>query len=247
MCQNPGPYFAGMSVEACAAHGGTWCANPVDCQDLQLCIEEYKTSAEENNQMSFLEYLESAPAIEDFTDPKQCGKTREYFGFDDSFSNDKQICEDILQLQYARDFSFLDDFFGAGEDGPAPGEEVDGPTLAPAGPPVPDLDLEEPDHGRFRCVKYVSRWEYTDVNLFAKLLTAGSLAKPVQDGQAWRATNFAFQEFYERWNNALKMMEAVPCPGLGLVPGPNPCEIIKYALIIILWILKHFQKLVSVN
>ena len=56
-------------------------------------------------------YLEGAPAIKNVTDPNQCIKAREHFGYDAGFINDKQICEDIHQFRFAKDFNFLEEFF----------------------------------------------------------------------------------------------------------------------------------------
>ena len=39
-----------------------------------------------------------------------------YSQFDEYFSNDAQVCEDLEQLQHMRDFSFLDEFYGVGGD-----------------------------------------------------------------------------------------------------------------------------------
>jgi hypothetical protein len=97
----------------------------------------------------FVIYLEGSPNITDTTNHVECGNARKYFGFDENFINDKQICEDIEQLKYSRDFDFLQAFFGQGADEP-PGD--DPPDLTPAPTPperreVRTLDLKEPNFG----------------------------------------------------------------------------------------------------
>ena len=104
---------------------------------MKKCVNDQKSAAK-GSHPSFFEYLDSAPKLEDPTDSKQCGKTREYFGFEETFVNDLQICEDIEQLKFERDFTFLDDFFNQGA------ALSDGDDAAP--PAVPALELTEPDH-----------------------------------------------------------------------------------------------------
>ena len=86
---------------------------PQDCSVLQTCISEYFTEANaaDGNQ-AYAQYLSSAPSISDPTVFQQCGETRNYFGFDDTFLNDNAICEDVYQMRYSRSFDFLEDFFG---------------------------------------------------------------------------------------------------------------------------------------
>ena len=55
-------------------------------------------------------------------------QVREYLGFDDTFVNDRQICEDLVQLRHSRDFSFIDEFYGQGK---------------PDTPEVPELPIVE--------------------------------------------------------------------------------------------------------
>ena len=119
-----------MSTEACNVFGGTWCQNPVDCTVLQDCIQEYIDLASED-QVAFKEYLESAPAISDPTDSIDCGMAREYFGYEDSYTNDADICENIEEFQYTDDFTILDNLFGGSntktfED---PGDDLEEPEV----------------------------------------------------------------------------------------------------------------------
>ena len=74
------------------------------------------TEAGAEKRRAFEKYLESAPNITDPTDRHQCGSTRGYFGFEENFINDAQICEDIEQLKYSRDFDFLDEFLAQGSE-----------------------------------------------------------------------------------------------------------------------------------
>lgn len=131
-CQNPGPYLAGIDEAACSSQGGTFCALPPDCTILRDCVQDYITEAGESS--VFGTYLKAAPEIKNPNDLRDCGRAREYFGFEESFINDKQICEDVKQLQYTKDFEFLNDFFG---NGPVS-------TLTPGGL------LSPPDRSTFR-------------------------------------------------------------------------------------------------
>jgi hypothetical protein len=47
-------------------------------------------------------------------DAFECGRAREYFGFDEYFINDEHICRDINQFRNTRDFEFLEEFFKQG-------------------------------------------------------------------------------------------------------------------------------------
>jgi hypothetical protein len=79
------------------------------------CINVQKAWAESENRPAFAVYLGDAPEIEDPTDPNQCSRTREYFGFHPLMVNDRQVCNDMEQLRFSRDFSFLDEFYGMGD------------------------------------------------------------------------------------------------------------------------------------
>lgn len=117
--------------------------NPVDCSELRKCVNEYKVDTKDKHP-AFFEYLALAPKLEDPTDSKQCGKTREHFGFEETFVNDVQICQNIEQLRFERDFTFSDDFFSQGQALPA--EEEDNAPKA-----VPELKLRAPDHSKINA------------------------------------------------------------------------------------------------
>lgn len=134
-CSNPGPYFSGLSVESCDAYGGTWCPNPTDCSALQSCIADDKVWATAEQRAAFVQYLGDAPLITNPRDSDECGKTREYFGYDAFFLNDVQICDDIYQLRYSRDFSFLDDFFAQGSGNNNNNDIMNDNVVVPIVPP----------------------------------------------------------------------------------------------------------------
>jgi hypothetical protein len=96
----------------------------------------------EENQLAFANYLASSPTIGDAMNRNQCGKSREYFGFDELFINDEQICEDIEQLKYIKDFDFLNDFFKQGSD------------IVREPDNVPELELVAPDRGTFKVLAF---------------------------------------------------------------------------------------------
>jgi hypothetical protein len=162
-CKTPGPYFAGFGEEACGVYGGTWC--PIaDCSELQTCLEvEIETS---NDRPAYVTYLSSAPTITDSDDADECGLTREYFGFDAYYVNDAQICEDIKQLQYSRDFSILDKFFNQGT-GTSTGEDGSGGVDSGGTGEVievPELTLTAPGRGKnCLCAMSIETIDLNDV------------------------------------------------------------------------------------
>mmetsp|Transcript_84099 Transcript_84099/g.126082 ORF Transcript_84099/g.126082 Transcript_84099/m.126082 type:complete len:1454 (+) Transcript_84099:272-4633(+) len=175
-CQNLAPYFSGMSEESCDVYGGTWCPQPTDCSILQTCIANFLMTAQSESRLqAFAMYLSAAPRITDPTNSDQCGETREYFGFDPDFINDVQICDDIEQLRFSRDFTFLEEFLGEGEGSMTPPGDSPGlpepPGVPVDGEPedVPPLELTPPDR-------------------------SATESTPVQNGQAWRATNFVLEQ-----------------------------------------------------
>ena len=137
-CHNPGPYLAGINKESCDAHGGTWCPSRPDCSPLRSCMQSLAEEAKAEGKFAFEQYLRRAPAIDDPHDQHQCGRARGYFGFDELFINDHQICEDVEQLKFARDFDFMDDFFKQGSD-LEQAEDED----------APELVLVPPDRSKF--------------------------------------------------------------------------------------------------
>jgi hypothetical protein len=136
-CKAYGPYFAGINEDVCDASGGTYCAVS-DCTELMDCVGEMTISATDDNRTAFATYLKSSPNITNPVDPYECGRAREYFGFDESFVNDDQICEDVKQFTNTRDFAFLDEFFDQGgkadeiteKDGLVPPLVLNAPTTS---------------------------------------------------------------------------------------------------------------------
>ena len=146
-CQRPGPYFGGLDEAACAAQGGTFCRNADDCSTLKDCVADNIIEAQNMDLFAYEQYLNASSSISD------CGKLRNYFGFDEFFINEEAICEDVDQLKYSKDFDFLNEFFGQGSDGGSGGGD---PTDIPPAPPeleVPqmaDFDvLDEVNTGKF--------------------------------------------------------------------------------------------------
>ena len=133
-CTNYGPYFSGLSTEACDSYGGTWCPNPQNCTRLKACIEDYIERAEttQHKNAAFAAYLESAPTIDDVTNAEQCGRTREYFGYSALYVNDEDICGNIEQFSYSRDLKFIEEFFSGTSAGNGPDDDLSGP---------PDLEV----------------------------------------------------------------------------------------------------------
>jgi hypothetical protein len=76
-----------------------------NCFELQKCVDGH--SCDQNR--AFAQYVNASPSIINHTDPFQCGRAREYFGFQNNFINDEQICEDISQLALTRDFEILNE------------------------------------------------------------------------------------------------------------------------------------------
>jgi hypothetical protein len=125
-CITEGPFFSGMSEETCHVYGGTFC--PVsDCTDLMNCVDGFRL----HENKAFALYVNASPIISNPTDPFECGRAREYFGFQDNFINDQQICDDIGQLALTRDFTILNEFFDQDGDGSGGGgvSPISGPKL----------------------------------------------------------------------------------------------------------------------
>jgi len=138
-CKNPGPILSGLTTESCQVYGGVFCPAPDNCTALQACVEDYEYWGGNNTRPAYAAYLSEAPAITDPTDRSQCIATREYFGFDGSFINDGQICDDIHQLRFTRDFLFMESFFNVGSE-PGGATKSNSSTVV-----VPRLELTEPD------------------------------------------------------------------------------------------------------
>jgi hypothetical protein len=91
-------------------YAGTFCDNPIDCSYLKTCIEFAKTNAKDNKQTAFLTYLESSNTINDAADRNQCGRAKQYFGFDEDDPDEVKICDEIRRLRETQDFQTLDEF-----------------------------------------------------------------------------------------------------------------------------------------
>ena len=142
-CNNYGPYFSGLSTEACDSYGGTWCPNPQDCTGLKECIAVYveraKTPEHKNN--AFAAYLEISPTIDDVTNAEQCGRAREYFGYSALYVNDNDICGNIEQFSYSRDLKFIEEFFSGTSAGDDKGDDLSGPPDLEV--PALEVEIEE--------------------------------------------------------------------------------------------------------
>jgi hypothetical protein len=77
---------------------------------LQECVDRYR----DDDNSAFAQYANASPNITNPIDPIECGRAREYFGFEENFINDQQICDDIEQLASTRDFDILNEFFNQG-------------------------------------------------------------------------------------------------------------------------------------
>lgn len=202
-CKRVGPYFSGMSAEACDAHGGTFCPNPADCSRLKDCLANQEVWAGAEQELGFLKYLQTAPKIHDAENVEECGQTREYFGFLSTFMNDDQICEDVEQLRFSDDFAFLNEFLGQG----SPDEDD---SLLESGEQkgdVPPLVLQKPSR-------------------------KASSTDNVQNAGDWEKTNFGLEQVLsasEAFRDAMCGDESPPCPDLPFV-GTFPCELVKYVL-----------------
>ena len=100
--------------------------------------------------------MESAPEINNPYDYNQCGKTKEYFGFKASFVNEKEICNEIKQLKYTRDFDFLAEFFAQGSGGGGGG---------PNGENLPNLIQPNREYSGSGPVEKGEAWEKENYEL----------------------------------------------------------------------------------
>ncbi|CAB9517836.1 expressed unknown protein [Seminavis robusta] len=111
----PGPFFAGLSDDSCAANGGTWCAADTDCSDLQSCVQTEYDTAVADKKGGYAEYLKGG-LVGTATDPDDCGSSREYFGYDALYTHDLEICDQVQQLHNTQNFAFLEEFFDQGSE-----------------------------------------------------------------------------------------------------------------------------------
>ena len=115
------------------------------------CINAQKAWAESENRPAFAVYLGDAPEIKDATNPNQCSGARQYFGVHPLMVNDRQVCDDMEQLRFTRDFSFLDEFYGMGENSP---DDVDLSKLV-----TPELALIEIEVADLEDIEFGERTE----------------------------------------------------------------------------------------
>ena len=130
-----------MSEAACHSQGGTYCPNAADCSVLKTCVATMKAEASSNNLPMFVDYLGASPSISDATDNDECGRARNYFGFDENFINDQAICDDIEQLKHSKSFKFLEDMYGSG--GSSSSSSSSSGCSEPAAAPVTAANLPE--------------------------------------------------------------------------------------------------------
>jgi len=227
-CNEEGPLFSGTSKESCDVLGGTWCPTQADCTTLQSCIEDMKARSLDNNQKALHAYLEGAPSITDASSTSQCGKAREYFGYDEYFINDDQICADAWQLRYSKDFSWMEDFFGGADEDADENENGDSSISCDCG----NDDEEEKDEDR-EAVKL------KDI-LPLLLDEPGESYKelPISAGKLWSAANFGISGALSAAYQAYEGVVGFECPDDFFGVSKNVCAGFKNVLGLILWIVK---------
>jgi hypothetical protein len=112
-CQNKGPWFSHLNGNACKVYDGVWCRNPRNCDDLVACTRsrEFGNNTLDGNttvSTAFEFYIKASPEPRDPTNANQCGRLREYFGFDFDYPDDTVICEEVDRLESSQDFTDLD-------------------------------------------------------------------------------------------------------------------------------------------
>ncbi|CAB9531623.1 expressed unknown protein (Partial), partial [Seminavis robusta] len=154
-CKHPGPFFGGLNEHACETQGGTWCPAPADCTELKQCVDDQIELAKANGKLAYEKYLEPA-IITDPLDFEECGRSRKYFGYDELYTHDEDICDNFQQLHNTKDFGFLDEFFDQGtpdSGGGGGGGDEEVPALVP---------LKEPDHsGSEETAKKENKYKIT--------------------------------------------------------------------------------------
>jgi hypothetical protein len=176
--------------------------------------------------------------------PIECGRVREYFGFDKDFVNEKQICEDIGQFQNTRDFLFIDEFLNQDFNVVVDPESTERPL-------VPPLILTPPVAGK--CFLEFGKgntsggvFQNSDCGLsfcFALFLmycidptdygdTAPSNEAAVRNGQQWRGSNFALRKTVEAINLATDTIKGSECPCDPSCFIAQPCKFTKTFLVI---------------
>ncbi|CAB9511352.1 expressed unknown protein [Seminavis robusta] len=116
-CKSKASGLAGFSQESCSAYSGKFCAYHRDCSTLKTCVAEEVKWATGKKKQAYLAYVSEAPELEDTGDADQCGQVRVYFGFEEDFPDDEEICEDVQFLREKTEFNNLDSFLGSGSSG----------------------------------------------------------------------------------------------------------------------------------
>jgi hypothetical protein len=60
-----------------------------------------------NENLALFDFLEAAPEVNDPDNSYQCGQLREYYGFDEDYPIDDDICADINFLKNSDDYRFI--------------------------------------------------------------------------------------------------------------------------------------------
>ncbi|CAB9513303.1 expressed unknown protein [Seminavis robusta] len=216
-CKNPGPFLSGLSEEACSAHGGFWCQSPANCEVLQECVDDQIAKAEQNGFLPYAAFLKGG-LIKNPHDAHDCGRSREYFGFDETYNNDADVCENVIQLRNTRNFEDLDNFFNQGSKG-SDKEENKAIPSASIDKKAFTLFLKEPTRDR-------------------------SGTEPVTQGGAWSATNFALEQASAVVNLILDSTSDFECPDDGWGIIYTICGAIKNILMPILAIVLSLLEIV---
>ncbi|CAB9517861.1 Apolipoprotein(a) [Seminavis robusta] len=207
-CKHPGPFFAGMSTEACASHGGTWCAAPTNCWDLKVCVESEIKLGKEKGHHAYAKYVEGGR----ITDPKDvldCGRARKYFGYDEHYTHDDDVCENVRQLRNTRRFKDLDRFFGRGADGSS--GKAEGPK---------EVDSAKVGKRTFFGELVKPKREQSGTN-------------PVQSNQAWAAVNFVLELLVDSVWSIFSTVAGLDCPSDPTFVSYLACLGVKNGIIVL--------------
>jgi hypothetical protein len=60
-----------------------------------------------NENLALFDFLKAAPEVNNSTSSYECGQLREYYGFDEDYPIDDDICVDINFLKDSDDFRFI--------------------------------------------------------------------------------------------------------------------------------------------
>jgi hypothetical protein len=67
-------------------------------------VDAELADARSRGDLLFEQYLESSPTLDDTASFFQCGRQREYFGFDEDTPDDQDICDELDRLKDTPDF-----------------------------------------------------------------------------------------------------------------------------------------------